>query len=739
MRLVRPLRFPPRSGAGIALFTALALVSAVLTGAAAPARAAAAPHRPAIEPRITGGVANGTFETGTLSGWTASGKALIQATGAHSGTYAANVGSNVLGSTSTLAQTFTQPTDNTAVSFWYDMTVCTRSANGTTFDYTTATLKDNTASTTATVLPKICASSNTGWQQVTATAVAGHSYTLTFTTFTTIPDSTSTLFDDAGTLGITFAKTADQAATQPGSTVHYTITVSNVGQLAYTGAGFSDSLAATVDDAAYNNDAAATAGSVAYTAPNLTWTGNLAVGATATVTYSATVSVAFSGTATNQASGLCMNDPNPSTLATQLNQLACTGGSAQSWTFTPVSGLPASYAVASSAGQCLNISGFGLTDNTALIHYTCNGQGNEQFALHPVSGSARTYNLMAGNSGKCVQPASGSTASGALLVQVTCSSATAQIWTLSGIGDKTMADTITSGTTGNNCPVGGTDGRCGVSIPVQVPWVQIAKTANVSSTAPGSTIGYTITVTNSGQLAYTGASLSDSLSAALDDAAYNNNASATAGTVAYTAPNLTWTGNLAVGASVTITYSMTVSSPDNGDRYITDTITSSVNGNDCFPYSSDPRCAVTVLDPGPLSVTVPTGTNLGSIGPGHTISAALGSVTVTDQRLLSGGGWTATVSATGFKTGGGTGPETIGAGYISYWSGPATASSGTATLAPGQPTAAAAQSLAAARTSFSSSAGAGITSATWRPTLAVSVPPSAVAGTYTATLTYSVA
>ena len=49
--------------------------------------------------------------------------------------------------------------------------------------------------------------------------------------------------------------------------VHYTITVANSGLTAYTGATFTDPLAGVLDDAAYDNDAAATAGTVTYTSP----------------------------------------------------------------------------------------------------------------------------------------------------------------------------------------------------------------------------------------------------------------------------------------------------------------------------------------------------------------------------------------------------------------------------------------------------------------------------------------
>ena len=52
-------------------------------------------------------------------------------------------------------------------------------------------------------------------------------------------------------------------------------------------------------------------------------------------------------------------------------------------------------------------------------------------------------------------------------------------------------------------------------------------------------------MTNSGQTAYTGATFTDPLTGVLANAVYNANAAATAGTVSYTSPNLTWTGNLA--------------------------------------------------------------------------------------------------------------------------------------------------------------------------------------------------
>ena len=119
--------------------------------------------------------------------------------------------------------------------------------------------------------------------------------------------------------------------------------------------------------------------------------------------------------------------------------------------------------------------------------------------------------------------------------------------------------------------------------------------------------------------------------------------------------------------------------------------------------------------------------------------AQLGAVTVTDNRALGSAAWTATVTGTAFITAGsGGGLHMIPAGQVTYWSGPATSSSGSGTFTPGQPTAATAATLSASRIAFSLTGGSGVNSASWNPTLNVSVLPSVVAGTYTATITHSV-
>jgi len=55
-----------------------------------------------------------------------------------------------------------------------------------------------------------------------------------------------------------------------------------------------------------------------------------------------------------------------------------------------------------------------------------------------------------------------------------------------------------------------------------------------------------------------------------------------------------WTGDLAVGASTVITYSVTVNKPDTGDQSLRNAVTSTTPGNNCAAGGTDPACAVTV-------------------------------------------------------------------------------------------------------------------------------------------------
>jgi hypothetical protein len=119
-------------------------------------------------------IVNGGFETGDFTGWTRSGTTSIS-TVAHSGTYAAQLGSTgPTNGDSSIAQTFSAPASGGVLSFWYNL----KCPDSVSYDWATATLRDNTAATTATLLTKVCNNNNT-WVKVTGNLTASHSYTLT--------------------------------------------------------------------------------------------------------------------------------------------------------------------------------------------------------------------------------------------------------------------------------------------------------------------------------------------------------------------------------------------------------------------------------------------------------------------------------------------------------------------------------------------------------------------------------
>jgi hypothetical protein len=143
-----------------------------------------------------------------------------------------------------------------------------------------------------------------------------------------------------------------------------------------------------------------------------------------------------------------------------------------------------------------------------------------------------------------------------------------------------------------------------------------------------------------------------------------------------------------------------------------------------------------------LAISVPASVALGTVAAsGSTLSAVLGDVTVTTSSALIGDAtWTATVSASAFKTGGGTTAETVPAVNVSYLAGAATVKTGLAANAcvPGQ---LAAVAIGTAQTAYNCTGLALLSSTrlTWRPTITVTLPSNVVAGSYSGTITHSVA
>src|SRR5262249_25477931 len=143
----------------------------------------------------------------------------------------------------------------------------------------------------------------------------------------------------------------------------------------------------------------------------------------------------------------------------------------------------------------------------------------------------------------------------------------------------------------------------------------------------GSPVSYTVTIADTGATSYTGISVTDDLTGALNDATYNGDAAATAGTVSFASPVLTWTGNLSPGDTVTVTFSVTVNDPDTGDQLLVVGAASAAEGSPCPPGSNGAPCesSVGVLTPG---MTIAAAADASSAAPGQTVHYT---VTITDS------------------------------------------------------------------------------------------------------------
>ncbi|WP_256788232.1 putative Ig domain-containing protein [Frankia sp. AvcI1] len=419
------------------------------------------------------------------------------------------------------------------------------------------------------------------------------------------------------TPALTIAKSASAATTVPGGTVTFTIAVTNSGQVPYSGAVVSDALAGVLDDATYNNDAAATVGTVGFASPTLTWTGNLNPGSSTTITYSVTVLNPDTGDAelansvsSTVAGNNCVTgstDPrcSASVLVAALTLVAATNVS----TAIPGEIIYFTATITNSGGTSYTnaVVNAGLAGGTDDATYNGDATATSgAIALDIPNGQLVWTGDLA--------PGQSATITASLTVNNP------------DLGDRTMTASVSSDVAGSSCPSGNSNPPCSVSVLILTPRLSIAKTANTTTTTPGGTVSYTITVTNNGESAYEGASVTDNLAGLLADAVYNTDVSATSGTVTYAEPTVTWTGDLAIGASVTISYSVTVNDPDLGDRTLNNAVTSPAIGSTCpTDGSGGPGCRVAVR----VLVPALTITKSAATGTGDATVVAGGAITYT--------------------------------------------------------------------------------------------------------------
>jgi uncharacterized repeat protein (TIGR01451 family) len=524
---------------------------------------------------------------------------------------------------------------------------------------------------------------------------------------------------------MTITNMASATTATPGDTVSYTVTVTNSGATAITDASVTVPLTGILDDATYNNDAIATEGLVSYASPSLGWTGDLARGQSATITFSVTVNnpdtgdKALASTATSPTPGSNCPASGPAAACSSAVTVLIPGltitTAASSSTTTPGSNLQYTITVANT-GQT-SYPDATVTDDLTSVLSDAAYNGDAAATAGAVSYASPVLTWTGG-----LDPGQGAT----ITFSVTLNNP--------DTGDKHLVNTVVSSNPGSTCPPGGGNPACTTTVIDLIPGLTITKIASIAAVTPGTQVRYTISVADSGETSYPHAVVTDNLTGVLGSAAYDGNATASAGTVSYASPVLAWTGDLAPGDRATITYSVTVSNPETGSTTMANTASSNAAGSNCPTGTTGGQCTATVsIISGVLSMTAPASADLGAAPPGGTIEGSLGTVQVTDTRGF-GAGWTASASSTNFATGGDSAAETIPAGNATYAIGGLTSATGPASFdyAPTVVLGTSPQAVVSA-----SNVG-GNTTATWNPQIQVAVPGGAIGGNYNGVIYHSV-
>ncbi|WP_243062268.1 isopeptide-forming domain-containing fimbrial protein [Humibacter sp. RRB41] len=387
------------------------------------------------------------------------------------------------------------------------------------------------------------------------------------------------------------SSSASGAAVSPRQKIQYTITVTEPADSVapYLSPSLTDSLAGVTDDATYNNDAVATtasgaAGTVSVdsAAHVLTWTAPLLTpGQVVTITYSVTVNSPLTG------DGILTN-------TVTMPHTNC----------DPASSDPADCIVTHEVQSFIVTK---VADKTTVqpgetITYTITAHNNGQVAYTSAAPASftddlskvlddATYNNDAKASDGSTVDYSTPTLSwrGALAVSATTTFTYTVTVNTPDTGDKQLRNSVVGG---SNCAADSTDPDCTVAIPG--PALQLKKTVDLSYADFGQKVHYTIVATNVGAGDYTTAdpaAFTDDLTKVLDDASYDQDAKTSSGTLSYGKPTLSWHGALASRASVTITYTVTVHSPDDGNLSMDNTVTTPTGvSSNCGTGSTDPAC-----------------------------------------------------------------------------------------------------------------------------------------------------
>lgn len=447
-------------------------------------------------------------------------------------------------------------------------------------------------------------------------------------------------------------QTPSSGDSAPGTVVKYTISVTNSGTGSWPDslgkvASFGDDLSRILSNATYNNDAAASVGTVVPPPAGSTvlkWTSpsgasSFQPGQTATITFSVTLDDPMVAGSDHLLRGTVVADAG-NCLSGSTNAV-CTAE-------TKIPDMKVSNVVSNTNAAPGSTVAYTLTVVNNGTGAWPDSNGTNASMVEDLGGiqADATYNRdVAATAGAATVTGSTLTWSGPVPAGGTVTVTYTFTVDNPDRGSHFLRGTAAAPT--GNCMVGSSDGSCSTltTIPDMATGTTVTTVGgkSVTSAAPGSIVHYAVTVTNSGTGPWpdsngTQAAFTESLANVLDDATYNGDVHASSGTATVAGSTLSWSSappGLAVNASVTVTYSVTVKSPDKGDHSLMSAAVA-IAGN-CLAGSTDPACSTSALVPDMLTSKM---VSTASTKPGATSNSAPGSkvtytITVGDNGLAA--------------------------------------------------------------------------------------------------------
>ncbi len=393
-----------------------------------------------------------------------------------------------------------------------------------------------------------------------------------------------------GDLSIT--KTDGATTEIPGTTVTYTITVSNAGPSTATGATVADTFPATITGVAFTSMASGGAtGNTAAGSGNISDTLTMPPGSSVTYTATGTISSAatesLSNTATVTAPGGFTDTNNGNDSATDTD------------TLTPQSDL----SITKTDGSTTEVPG---TTVTYTIVVTNTGPSDVTGAsvadTFPATITGVTFTSVAAGG------ATGNTASGSSNINDTLNmpAGSSVTYTATGTISASATETLSNTATVSAASDQNTGDNSATDTDTLTPQgdLAITKTDGVTSAVPGNSVTYTIVVSNSGPSTATGATVADTFSASFTSVTWTSVSSGGAtGNTASGTGNINDTVNMPSGSSITYTVTGTISASAAGTLSNTATVTAPSGFTDGTPGNNSATDTDTLTPQADLQIT----------------------------------------------------------------------------------------------------------------------------------------